>query len=75
MTRQPSIDPPRTGSKTDNLVRMLRGRGASLDAIMSRTGWTAHSVRAALTRLRKRGYVVMRRVEDGVTMWSIGDAQ
>ncbi len=75
MTRQPGIDPPRQGSKTESLVRMLRGRGASLETIMARTGWAAHSVRAALTRLRKRGYGVVRRIEAGVAFWSIGDAQ
>ena len=75
MTRQFHIDSPRHGSKADNLVRMLHGHGASLETIMARTGWAVHSARAALTRLRQRGYVVTRRVEDGVSLWSIGDTQ
>lgn len=34
--------------------------GASLDAICAATGWQAHSARAALSGLRKAGYVIER---------------
>jgi len=41
-------------------------------ALRSITGWQAHSVRAALTGLRKRGYTITRtRAEDGATIYAI----
>ena len=38
------------------------------------TGWQAHTVRAAMTGLRKRGYPVERHVEGSVTVWSLPQA-
>lgn len=68
---------PRTGSKIQRLVdRLKAGEGASLDEMSEATGWQPHTVRAALTGLRKRGYQIDRRVEGSITVWSIsGDAQ
>jgi len=37
---------------------LMRPSGASLEAICKATGWQAHSVRAALTGLRKKGYAI-----------------
>ncbi|HEX9170234.1 MAG TPA: DUF3489 domain-containing protein [Roseiarcus sp.] len=38
---------------------MLRkDRGASLGELIAETGWLAHTLRAALTGLRRRGYAV-----------------
>lgn len=49
----PSFKPT---SKLAQLMTLLRRReGASLDALMKMTGWQAHSIRAALTGLRKKG--------------------
>jgi DNA-binding transcriptional regulator PaaX len=33
-------------------------RGASLDELVELTGWLSHTTRAALTRLRQRGFAV-----------------
>jgi hypothetical protein len=33
-------------------------RGASLDELVALTGWLPHTTRAALTRLRQRGFAV-----------------
>jgi hypothetical protein len=50
---------PHGGSKLMQVVELLqRNRGATLDELMAATGWLAHTTRAALTGLRKRGYAV-----------------
>ncbi|MGE4302503.1 MAG: DUF3489 domain-containing protein [Novosphingobium sp.] len=61
---------PREHSKTDRLLTLLRtGTGASLEEMMQATGWQAHSVRAALTGFRKRGFAVERHIEGNTTVW------
>src|SRR5271155_1976216 len=50
---------PRSGSKQALVVAMLAG-GATLDALIEATGWLPHTTRAALTGLRKRGYLLER---------------
>jgi hypothetical protein len=63
---------PREHSKADRLLAMLRtGTGASLDDMTGATGWQPHTVRAAMTGLRKRGYAIERHVEGNTTVWSI----
>ena len=39
--------------------------GASIDALMKLTGWLPHTTRAALTRLRQRGFPITRSVVGG----------
>jgi hypothetical protein len=58
---------PRSGSKLARVIELLRrNRGATIDELIDATGWLAHTTRAALTGLRKRGYeVVIDRSEDG----------
>lgn len=52
--------PPRE-TKAAILRRLLtRKVGADIAALQSATGWQPHSVRAALSGLRKAGYVVDR---------------
>ncbi len=49
------------GGKQVKVIQMLnRKSGASLDQIMEATGWQAHSARAVLSGLRKKGYDVDR---------------
>lgn len=50
----------RPGSKQSLLARRLEGLGASLPELMKATGWQGHSVRAAMTGLRKRGLQIER---------------
>ncbi len=52
-----------------NLLR--RAKGASIDDLTSAIGWQAHSVRAALTGLRKRGHDIERSVESGASRYRI----
>jgi hypothetical protein len=50
---------PRGGSKLMQVIALLeRDHGASIDELIAATGWLAHTTRAALTGLRKRGYAV-----------------
>ncbi len=52
--------PPRE-TKTTILRKLLSRRsGADLAALQSATGWQPHSVRAALSGLRKAGYTIDR---------------
>ncbi len=37
---------------------LQRDHGATVDELIAATGWLAHTTRAALTGLRKRGYAV-----------------
>ncbi len=61
---------PRPGSKQALLVdALLQPEGATLEALRSATGWLPHTVRAALTGLRKRGYTVAAQRADGVTTY------
>jgi Protein of unknown function (DUF3489) len=50
---------PRGGSKLAQVIELLqRDHGATIDELIATTGWLAHTTRAALTGLRKRGYAV-----------------
>jgi hypothetical protein len=65
-TREPSIarlarppSAPRDGTKLAQVIKLLRrDDGATIDDLIATTGWLAHTTRAALTGLRKRGYAV-----------------
>ena len=51
-----------------------RPSGATVEALCKTTGWQAHSVRAALTGLRKAGHVIERTDNEqkiGKTMYRI----
>ena len=48
---------PRAGSKQAMVLELLaRPDGATLDMVMTGTGWLPHTARAVLSGLRKRGY-------------------
>ncbi len=50
---------PRGGSKLAQVIELLeRDHGATIEELIAATGWLAHTTRAALTGLRKRGYAV-----------------
>lgn len=52
--------PPRE-TKTANLRKLLsRKAGADLTTLQSATGWQPHSIRAAMSGLRKAGYRIDR---------------
>ena len=52
---------PRAGSKQALVIAMLsKDKGVALDALVEATGWLPHTTRAAMTGLRKRGYMIER---------------
>lgn len=52
---------PSPESKSSIVSKMLkRPKGATLSELMSATAWQAHSVRAFLSGLRKKGHVLVK---------------
>ncbi len=67
---------PRSGTKQARLVELLNGdHGASITDLTAALDWLPHTVRAALTGLRKRGYKIERRVEGGATYYRIASGR
>jgi len=63
---------PRPASKRAAVIALLaRPDGATLAELCDQTGWLAHSARAFLTGLRKRGHRVERTRSEGVTRYAI----
>jgi len=62
-----TIDPARKTSKLEQVIALLvSDTGTTLVAMAELTGWHAHTVRAALSGLKKRGYVINSDKLDGV---------
>ena len=56
-----TITPPREGTKQARLVALLsRKSGVTLLKASECLGWQTHTTSAAMTGLRKRGYVIIR---------------
>lgn len=54
-------------SKQQQLAALVvRDEGATLDQMIAATGWLPHTTRAALTGLKKKGYVITSDKVDGV---------
>ena len=64
-----------TEAKSTTIRRLLaRKSGADLAALQNATGWQPHSVRAALSGLRKAGYTIDRvppKTEGGTAVYRI----
>jgi hypothetical protein len=59
-------------AKIEGLLR--RSEGATIAQLTKSTGWQAHSIRAALTGLRKKGHEIVRsKGKDGVTRYRLGE--
>lgn len=58
---------PKAPSKQQQLAALVvRDEGATLDQMIAATGWLPHTTRAALTGLKKKGYVISSDKVDGV---------
>jgi hypothetical protein len=68
---------PRDGSKLARVIDLLqRSDGATIPNLTEATGWLPHTMRAALTGLRKRGYAVIReRGGAGDSVYRISDTR
>ena len=55
----PTTAPAKLQSKADLVLSLLqRSEGATIEQLVAATGWLAHTTRAALTGLKKKGHVV-----------------
>lgn len=62
--------------KLREVVRFLgQDGGASIDDLMALTGWQRHTVRAALCRLRQRGFVITANQHNGRTIYTLQQRQ
>ena len=58
---------PKVPSKQQQLAALIvRDEGATLDQMITVTGWLPHTTRAALTGLKKKGYAISSDKVDGV---------
>ncbi len=71
-----ALDAPRASSKIAGILVLLeKTEGASSSEMIAATGWLPHTLRAALTGLRKRGYLIERtRTDGGATIYQLGQA-
>ena len=60
----PTAKPP-AGKLGSILKRVEAKTGATLNELREATGWQPHTVRGALSRLRARGFAILRHVEGG----------
>lgn len=62
----------RPDTKIGRVIALLqRKEGATLDELVTATGWQPHSARAALTGLKKKGHTIAKSKRDDVTCYSI----
>lgn len=66
-----TVDTPRITKAAKLLTLLQTGTGASLEEMVEATGWQSHTVRAAMTGLRKKGHVIEKHVEGNTTIWSV----
>lgn len=63
----------RAQTKAERLLAMLRApAGASKEEVAEALGWQHHTVRAAITGVRKKGHEVVRQKQGSVTTYRIG---
>jgi hypothetical protein len=66
---------PAREKKIDKVIALLRREdGATLAEMIEATGWLAHTTRAALTGLRKKGHVLEKSKRDDATCYRIVEA-
>ena len=58
MTKTTQLKPPEEGTKEATLVSALTGSGKTIEQLTALLKWKPHTVRAAFTRLRARGYQI-----------------
>jgi DNA-binding transcriptional regulator PaaX len=74
VTSLPGRDQRRTSKKATIEALVRRSEGAAITELIAATGWQQHSVRAALTGLRKAGHVIAReRCDDSATRYRIAE--
>ena len=70
-----AVTPARPSKKASIVALLQRPDGAAIGDLVKATGWQQHSVRDALTGLRKEGKELVRRKDqDGVTYYRLAAA-
>jgi hypothetical protein len=69
-------DTPKAKAKADSKISgvvalLQRTEGATLEEMISATGWQPHTTRAALTGLKKKGHTITRDKRGDVTCYRI----
>jgi hypothetical protein len=63
---------PRKPTKAETVLTLLgRAEGATLDELVTATGWLPHTTRAAMTGLKKKGHQITRAKVDGVSRYTV----
>ncbi|MBA3669159.1 MAG: DUF3489 domain-containing protein [Sphingomonas sp.] len=63
---------PKEPNKTEKVLALLqRSEGGMLDELVEATGWLPHTMRAALTGLKKKGHRIERTRVDGVSRYTL----
>lgn len=71
---RPRVPAAKPDSKVSQLIALLhRAQGATVEEMIAATGWQAHTTRAALTGLCKKGHIVAKTKRDGVTCYRIAE--
>ena len=71
-TPVPPTEPIKRQSKQDLVITMLKsGDGALLSDLVNATSWQPHTVRAALTGLKKKGHTIIATKINKVTRYNI----
>jgi hypothetical protein len=66
------IDVKKAPSKIAMVLKMLaRADGVPATELMAATGWLPHTIRAAITGLRKKGHSIQRIKRDGMTCYRL----
>ena len=71
MTITTDLTAPRMTKVAKLLALLQTGTGASLEDMVDLTSWQPHTVRAAMTGLKKKGHAIEKHVEGNTTIWSI----
>ena len=70
----PSSEPGRMTKQALVLAMLCSEHGATLAQLVEATAWQPHTIRAALTGLRKKGHTIVKDKLDGVTRYAIAAA-
>jgi DNA-binding IclR family transcriptional regulator len=71
MSKSNTNKAPRVTKAAKLLTLLQTGTGASLEEMVEATGWQSHTVRAAMTGLRKKGHIIEKHIEGNTTIWSV----
>ena len=67
----PSSEPSRPTKQALVLAMLRSEHGATLAQLVEATGWQQHTIRAALTGLRKKGHTIIKDKLEGLTRYKI----